>query len=190
MLDALTAFGVEWLLDGASLTVQGAGPAGLKPPAAPVDCGSSGTTLRLLAGAVAAAGIPAVLDGSAGLRGRPMNRVVSPLREAGVLVDAVDGHAPLTFDRTKLPLTPPERYLLNVPSAQVKTCLLLAGLAGDRPTRIVEPGPSRDHSERMLAAQGAAVVSGRSADHDDTGFYEIVMEPPPALRWYIFPYRT
>jgi 3-phosphoshikimate 1-carboxyvinyltransferase len=137
--------------------------------------------MRLLAGAISAAGLPAVLDGSPGLRRRPMNRIIFPLRAMGVRLEAVDGFAPLTFSTGDLPLSPPEQFLLNVPSAQVKTCLLLAGLSADRTVRILEPGPSRDHSERMLAAMGAAVRTGRTDGPGGELFYEVLMEPPAVL---------
>ncbi|HUF37978.1 MAG TPA: 3-phosphoshikimate 1-carboxyvinyltransferase [Anaerolineales bacterium] len=181
MLAALTGLGVRWELENGRLTVHGAGPAGLEPPHAPIDCGNSGTTLRLLAGAVAAAGLPAVLDGSAGLRARPMNRIVLPLMEMGARVAAVDGRPPLTFTGGRFPLTPPERFHLNVASAQVKTCLLLAGLSADRTIRIVEPGPSRDHSERMLKTMGAAIRSSRADEPNGNPLYLTEMEPPTAL---------
>ena len=159
MLRALTALGVAWHLDGATLTVQGTGLAGWQPPAAPLDCGNSATTLRLLAGALAAAGIPAILDGSPGLRRRPMDRIVEPLRRMGVAITAAPGGgAPLSL--AGQPAGSRLRaleYTLPVASAQVKTCLLLAALAADGPSTLVEPALSRDHSERMLAAQGAGI---------------------------------
>ncbi len=160
MLDALTALGVAWRLEGDRLTVTGRGLRGLATPAAPLHCGNSATTLRMLAGALAAAGTPATLDGSAGLRRRPMNRVTDPLAAMGVPVATADGCAPLTFaarDAAR-PLRALD-YTLPVASAQVKSCLLLAALAADGPTTLREPGPSRDHTERMLAAMGAEIRS-------------------------------
>ena len=161
MLRALSSLGVEWQLDGDSLRVRGRGLAGLTAPAAALQCGGSATTLRLLAGALAAAGIPAVLDGSEGLRRRPMERIAAPLREMGATVDtATGGGAPLRLDGR-----PPGRFLrggtfqLEVASAQVKTCLLLAGLGAGEPVEVVEPALSRDHTERMLAGMGARVES-------------------------------
>jgi 3-phosphoshikimate 1-carboxyvinyltransferase len=95
MLDALTLMGVEWGMDGACLRVRGKGIPGLQPPTTPLNCGNSATTIRLLAGALAAAGIPAVLDGSAGLRRRPMQRIAAPLSQMGVKITTTAGCAPL-----------------------------------------------------------------------------------------------
>jgi len=160
MLGALAALGVAWRLDGARLTVQGRGLRGFVTPAAPLDCGNSATTIRLLAGALAAAGTPCTLDGSAGLRRRPMGRVTEPLLRMGVPVGTTDGCAPLTLSgrAVSCPLTAID-YTLPVASAQVKSCLILAALAADGVTTLREPGPSRDHTERMLAAMGASIRS-------------------------------
>ncbi len=84
MLDALSALGVAWELQGTTLEVHSAGIRGLQAPSGPVDCGNSATTLRLLAGALSATGVPAVLDGTDGLRRRPMRRIVGPLQQMGV----------------------------------------------------------------------------------------------------------
>jgi 3-phosphoshikimate 1-carboxyvinyltransferase len=159
MLDALTAFGVPWTFDDGTLTVTGLGLRGLRPPAAAVTCRNSATTIRLLAGAVAAAGIPCSLDGSEGLRRRPMNRVTEPLRAMGVVIETAPGDgAPLVIHGR-----PPGvrltacHHALPVASAQVKSCLLLAALAADGPVTLSEPGPSRDHTERMLHAMGVDI---------------------------------
>ncbi|MBE2201758.1 MAG: 3-phosphoshikimate 1-carboxyvinyltransferase [Anaerolinea sp.] len=159
MLRALTALGVAWRLEGTRLTVQGHGRSGLQAPAAPIDCGNSATTIRLLVGALAGAGVTAVLDGSPGLRRRPMLRVVEPLQQMGVALTAVAGRAPLTLGASPYPLQA-LTYTLPVASAQVKSCLLLAALAAAGPTTLVEPGPSRDHTERMLRKMGARVEEG------------------------------
>jgi len=158
MLNALDALGVAWRLDGARLTVQGRGLRGFTPPAAPLNCGNSATTIRLLAGALAAAGTPCTLDGSAGLRRRPMDRITAPLLRMGVPVAASGGCAPLTLAAraATLPLTAIEETL-PVASAQVKSCLILAALAAGGVSTLREPGPSRDHTERMLAAMGAEI---------------------------------
>lgn len=156
MLRCLRALGVAAELDAERhlLTVDGVGLHGFKAPAEPLDCGNSATTLRLLAGALAGAGIPCTLTGSTGLCKRPMNRIVDPLRLMGADITATAGCAPLTLRPAPLHGL---SYTLPVASAQVKSCLLLAGLSADAPTALLEPGPSRDHTERMLAAMGARV---------------------------------
>ena len=163
MLEALTELGIEWSLAGTTLQVQGMGLSrgfdGIEPVG--LDCGNSGTTMRLLAGAASALGLPVLLDGSPGLRGRPMNRIVVPLQQMGVEIQASpDGTAPLSIsarptDRKLQSIS----YTLPVASAQVKSCLILAALAADGETVLREPGPSRDHTERMLRAMGAEVES-------------------------------
>lgn len=156
MLEALTSLGISWKLEGSQLIVRGKGLGGLRPAQESIYCGNSATTIRLLAGALAACGVPAVLDGSPGLRRRPMRRIVAPLQAMGVPIRASDeGTAPLTLDArfANQPLRPLD-YTLPVASAQVKTCLLLAALAADGPTTLREPEVSRDHSERMLASMG------------------------------------
>lgn len=165
MLGALTALGVGWELDGTTLIVEGRGVHGLQSPAAPLDCGNSATTLRLLAGALAASGIPAVLDGSPGLRRRPMDRIVTPLRQMGVDILTEDGCAPLTLLPSHKPLSALD-YTLPVASAQVKSCLLLAALAAAGSTTLREPGPSRDHTERMLSNMGVGIVTHHMNDSD------------------------
>lgn len=157
MLRCLRDLGVAWSLDEEThtLTVRGIGPKGFRAPAAPLDCGNSATTFRLLAGVLAGAGIPCVLDGSEGLRKRPMNRIADPLRLMGAAVETAEGRAPLTFAPASLKGV---TYALPVASAQVKSCLILAALTADGPTLLTEPGPSRDHTERMLSAMGASVT--------------------------------
>jgi 3-phosphoshikimate 1-carboxyvinyltransferase len=175
MLDALTAFGVRWSLDNGTLTVIGSGLRGLRPPETAVTCRNSATTLRLLAGAVAAAGIPCVLDGSEGLRRRPMNRVTEPLRAMGVGIEtAPGGGAPLVIQGRPAGARLTACHVsLPVASAQVKSCLLLAALAADGPVTLSEPGPSRDHTERMLRAMGVDIRCDR-ADH------RVTLTPPAA----------
>ena len=156
MLRCLKALGVEWTLDEAQhiLKVKGVGLKGFKTPTEPLNCGNSATTFRLLAGAVAGAGVACVLDGSEGLRKRPMARIIDPLRMLGAEIESPNQCAPLTFKPATITSL---NYALPIASAQVKSCLLLAALSGNAPTAILEPGPSRDHTERMLAAMGARV---------------------------------
>ena len=158
MLGALTDLGVAWQLEGERLTVEGRGLRGFAPPSAPLNCGNSATTIRLMAGALAAAGTPCVLDGSDGLRKRPMDRITEPLRRMGVVIDAENNRAPLALaERDAAHPLKAIDYTLPVASAQVKSCLILAALGADSVTTLREPGPSRDHTERMLAAMGADI---------------------------------
>ena len=162
MLEALTALGVPWDLQGEVLAVHSGGLSAWQAPKQPLDCGNSATSLRLLAGALAASGLPAVLDGTPGLRRRPMERILQPLQQMGVPIQAAAGsNAPLIL-QPRSPNQPllPIQYHLPVASAQVKSCLLLAGLAARRPSTLLEPGLSRDHTERMLHAMGVHVESG------------------------------
>ena len=161
MLDALTGLGVEWQLVGNTLTVTGRGFRGLQTPAAAIDCGNSATTLRLLAGALAGGGVAAELTGTPGLCKRPMGRMVEPLQRMGVPIQASpQSTAPLVLAARWLdhPLKAID-IKLPVASAQVKSALLLAALAADGSTTLREPGPSRDHTERMLRSMGVVVQS-------------------------------
>jgi len=162
-MGCLEALGVtvEREEDGArerALVVHGRGLRGLRPPTGPLDCVRSGTTMRLLAGLLAGQRFDSVLDAAEQLRRRPMDRVIEPLRRMGARIDGADGgrRPPLTIAGGPLHGT---EHLLPVASAQVKSCLLLAGLYAEGETVVVEPGPSRDHTERMLRARGAAVES-------------------------------
>jgi 3-phosphoshikimate 1-carboxyvinyltransferase len=133
------------------LLVHGLGRHGLHPPATPIDCQGSGTTMRLLAGVLAGQPFSSVLDGHAGLRRRPMERVAIPLREMGAEVETRDGCPPLTITGGNLRGVD---YHLPIASAQVKSAILLASLYAQGPTTVRQPGPARDHTERMLSAQG------------------------------------
>lgn len=179
MLQALEQLGVAWNLDGSTLTVSGEGISrfgGGREEIPHLDCGNSATTLRLLAGSIAASGAGAVLDGSEGLRRRPMNRIVDPLRKMGVRIQSTGGRAPLRIEPASLPLTAVE-HELNVASAQVKSCLLLAGLSADGPVVVREPGPSRDHTERMLRSMGVQ-VTGAVQTTPAGRVYETWLVPP------------
>ena len=146
------------------LVVRSAGPGVLREPGGVIDCGNSGTSLRVLAGVLAGRPFLSVLTGDGSLRLRPMARVVEPLRALGARVDGRDGGAfpPLSIRGGDLRGT---RCELEVASGQVKSALLLAGLQADGTTEVVEPAPSRDHTERMLAALGAPLqrVDDRTA---------------------------
>ena len=141
------------------VTVRGLGPAGFRSPASVLDCGNSGTTMRLLLGLVAGARVACTLDGDASLRRRPMRRVLGPLRAMGARMEGEGGpddeRAPLRVE--PVPTLRGTAHRLPIASAQVKSALILAGLAADGETRVREPEHSRDHTERMLSAWGAPV---------------------------------
>jgi 3-phosphoshikimate 1-carboxyvinyltransferase len=152
---AMQALGAGVEMDGASVRVAGVGLRGLKEPAGPLDCGNAGTLMRLLPGILAGQQGRFELVGDESLSSRPMERIAEPLRAMGASVETTDGHAPIAVEGGELHAV---RWELPVASAQVKSCVLLAGLyAADGPTTAVEPHPSRDHTERMLAAMGAQV---------------------------------
>jgi 3-phosphoshikimate 1-carboxyvinyltransferase len=156
-LAVLEALGVGIAAEGgAAVAVHGAGVEALREPDVVLDCANSGTTLRMSAGLLAGRPIHAVLTGDAALNRRPMGRVVDPLRAMGARIDGRDDArlAPLAIRGGALVGT---RHELEVPSGQVKTALCLAGLQAAGTTEIVEPAPSRDHSERMLEALGAPI---------------------------------
>ena len=151
---ALTAMGVTIDRDGATWRVTGVGVGGLLQPATQLQMGNSGTSTRLLMGLVASHPITATFVGDASLSGRPMGRVVDPLTQMGAMIDAAPGERlPLTV--RGLTLAIPIRYTLPVASAQVKSAILLAALNTPGLTTVIEPIPTRDHSERMLRAFGA-----------------------------------
>jgi 3-phosphoshikimate 1-carboxyvinyltransferase len=154
-ISAVRALGVTVdEVDIDTLCVQGAGLKGLREPPAAIDCGNSGTTLRLLAGLLAGQTGRFELTGDDSLRGRPVDRIAVPLAEMGAHVETTDGKPPLTVDGKALKGI---RYELPVASAQVKSCVLHAGLYAEGRTTVVEPLPTRDHTEIMLAAAGAPV---------------------------------
>jgi 3-phosphoshikimate 1-carboxyvinyltransferase len=143
--------------EAGTLRVAGAGLRGLTEPACVLDARNSGTTMRLLTGLLAGQQFFSVLTGDASLRQRPMARVLQPLRAMGATCLARDqDYPPLAILGGGLfGLT----YSSPVASAQVKSSLVLAALYADSPSTIIEPAPSRDHTERMLRAMGAAVYS-------------------------------
>lgn len=144
-------------------TVYGVGVGGLLEPTAPLDMGNSGTSTRLLMGLVASHRITAQFVGDASLSGRPMGRVITPLSQMGANFDAAEGgRLPLTM-RGTYPAVPIE-YRLPVASAQVKSAVLLAGLNTPGITTVIEPVPTRDHSERMLTGFGAELEVEESGE--------------------------
>jgi 3-phosphoshikimate 1-carboxyvinyltransferase len=159
MVDTLTAMGIPINIEPtgpgqATLTVNGKGLAGFYPPSAPLFCGGSATTMRLLMGLLATQSFSATLDGHAGLRRRPMERIAAPLREMGASITTTDGHAPLTLSGGGLKAI---EYQMPVASAQLQTALLIAALGAKGQMVLHQPGPARDHTVRLLNSQGADI---------------------------------
>lgn len=152
-LKAVKSLGVDVEDKGSTVIIHGTGPEGLREPGDVLDLGNSGTGVRLMAGAMAARPFFTLLTGDASLRRRPMGRVTVPLRKMGAVLDGRAGGTLLPLAIRGGSLTGMD-YESPVPSAQVKSCILLAALGADGVTRFREPAPSRDHSERMLAAMG------------------------------------
>ncbi len=140
------------------------GGAALTEPEGVLDCGNSGTTTRLLAGLLAGRDLFAVLDGDASLRRRPMGRVTEPLARMGAVFAGRGGGTLLPLAITGRGVLSPIRYDTPVPSAQVKSAVLLAGLAADGETAVTESIATRDHTERMLRARGIAVEETTGPD--------------------------
>ncbi len=141
--------------DGRTVELVGRGLRGLAPPQDPLDAGNSGTTARLLAGMLAAHAFTARITGDDSLRRRPMRRVIEPLEQMGAHIDSEDGRLPLTVHGSVLHGI---RWRPEVPSAQVKSAVLLAGLQAEGRTEVEEPATTRDHTERALAAFGASLA--------------------------------
>jgi 3-phosphoshikimate 1-carboxyvinyltransferase len=141
-----------------AITVMGRGLGRLRSPANTLDCGNSGTTMRLLAGILAGHRLTAQMTGDASLSRRPMRRVIAPLEQMGARIQSADGRPPLTVRGGKLRGI---AFRPEVPSAQVKSAVLLAGLLADGKTSVTEPAATRDHTERALAAFGGrAEING------------------------------
>lgn len=156
-LGAMRAMGVAIERpDARTVIVEGAGIAGLKPPTVDLDMGNAGTAIRLSLGLLAGQPFTARLVGDASLSRRPMERVAAPLRAMGARIETTEGHPPVTV-RGGAPLHG-IRYELPVASAQVKSALLLAGLYAEGVTDLIEPAPTRDHTERMLQGFGVKVL--------------------------------
>jgi 3-phosphoshikimate 1-carboxyvinyltransferase len=175
---AVRALGVDVYEHGAeTLRVFGRGLRGLASPGRPIDCANSGTLVRLIAGILAGQEPQEFeLTGDASLSARPMRRIAEPLSRMGSGIETSDGRLPLTIRARSLNGID---YTLPVASAQVKSCILLAGLYADGETTVVEPTPTRDHTERMLDKAGARIkiragsVTVRAADRLSLGDVDV-----------------
>ena len=157
-IDVMRGLGVQVdVVTPTELVVHGRGLDGLQEPANVLDCGNSGTTIRLLTGLLVGQQFASFLNGTAQIRRRPMGRIVRPLRgmSADIMGRQMGEYAPLGIRPSRLRGL---EYTMPVASAQVKSCLLLAGLYAHGLTIVIEPGPARDHTERMLAAMGAPIM--------------------------------
>lgn len=162
--------GVSIDVSNKEVVVHGVGLHGLKAPTELLYTGNSGTTTRLLCGILAGQPFSCTLNGDASIQKRPMGRIIKPLREMGADISGKDGNlCPLNIHPAPLHGI---RYDMPVASAQLKSAILLAGLFADGPTTVIEPAPSRDHTERMLRGLGAQVVSNGT---------EITLTPPKTL---------
>ena len=150
--------GVEIENRGNMVFVHGKGMRGLSAPSGMLDCGNSGTTMRLMSGILAAQPFPSTLTGDASIQKRPMKRIMEPLTQMGAHISSLreNGCAPLRIKPGKLHGI---HYHTPVASAQVKSAILLAGLYGDGPTKVTEPALSRNHTELMLRHFGAEITS-------------------------------
>jgi 3-phosphoshikimate 1-carboxyvinyltransferase len=179
---AITALGASITRDGTrdggndGLVIRGTGLDAMRAPGAAIDCGNSGTTIRLLCGLLAGQPFQTTLIGDESLSSRPMRRVIEPLTAMGAQItgarrgDAADVTPPLAIGPATGRLRPLD-YVLPMASAQVKSAILLAGLWADGATAVTEPGPTRDHSERMLAYLGAPLATaGRRTVIDTRGW--------------------
>ncbi len=152
-LSCLRQLGVRIEREGDTVTIYGVGKHGLKAPAGELDCGNSGSTMRMLAGVLAGQDFTSVLTGDESLSKRPMQRIIEPLTQMGADIESAHGHAPLKI-KGKYPLSAIS-YTPSKPSAQLKSCVLLAGLFAEGQTQVMEMIPTRDHTERMLSHFGA-----------------------------------
>jgi 3-phosphoshikimate 1-carboxyvinyltransferase len=153
-VDAFRSMGVGISLSDGQAAISGVGLSGLKAPKAPIDAGDSGTTVRILSGLLAGQKFDSVLTGSEGLSKRPMERVIEPLSLMGVSISGRRGRLPITISGGDVRGI---KYRMDVPSAQVKSAILFAGLYADGPTTVEEPFRSRDHTERMMEHFGARI---------------------------------
>lgn len=151
----LEGLGVEFRMEGDTMVVSGAGIRGLHAPDEALDAGNSGTTVRLLSGILAGSSFDTILTGDESLRHRPMQRIIDPLSLMGADIRAEGGKAPLNIRGRELH---PIDYASSVASAQVKSCVILAGLSARGRTTLTEPSLSRDHTERMLPCFGVEPI--------------------------------
>ena len=153
-LACLEAIGVPIRRAEDRVVVTGLGKLGFQKPSVPLDCGNSGTTARLLAGVLAGQRFDSMLIGDESLSVRPMERVIAPLRSMGAAIGSADGRMPISISGRSLVGI---EYRAKIASAQVKSCVLLAGLLAEGTTSVIEDRPTRDHTELMLKSFGVEI---------------------------------
>ena len=169
-IDCFRKMGVEIEVSGTDVVIHGVGLHGLREPQEQLYTGNSGTTTRLISGILSGQDFSCSLTGDASICKRPMGRIIKPLREMGAEIHGVDDKfCPLSYAPARLHGM---EYVMPVASAQLKSAILLAGLYADSPTTVIEPAPSRDHTERMLRALGCAV---------ETDGCRVTVTPPDEL---------
>ena len=174
-LSCLSALGIAIGRDNTAVAITGAGIDGLREPSGPLDCGNSGSTMRLLAGILAGQDFKSTLTGDESLRSRPMQRIIEPLQMMGARISSRDGRAPLVIHgHRKLNAI---SYELLVASAQVKSCILLAGLSAAGRTEVIENEITRDHTERMLRSFGVQIETGAAEPKGKNARFAAVKGP-------------
>tara|TARA_R110002050_G_scaffold300646_1_gene471174 strand:+ start:3025 stop:4311 length:1287 start_codon:yes stop_codon:yes gene_type:complete len=188
-LSCVEVLGAKVTRTDGELTIVGTGRNGIKTPTGDLDCGNSGTAMRLLSGVLAGAGISAKLVGDESLSSRTMTRIINPLEKMGAHILARNSaFAPLYI--TRLNELVPMDYELPIASAQLKSCVLLAGLFGETPTRVIESVPSRDHTERLLSLprseeNGKKIISASINDEIPNQSYTIPGDFSATAFWLV-----
>ena len=188
-LSCVEDLGATVIVDKDTVTIKGKGRDGLAEPKDALDCGNSGTAMRLLSGVLVGSGVSAKMIGDASLCSRTMTRIIKPLEQMGSHILARNGrYAPLYVNRLD-PLKPMD-YELPIASAQLKSCILLAGLFGTEPTRVIETVPSRDHTERLLGLEiveeeGKKIISASLKDEIPNQSYTIPGDFSAAAFWLV-----
>ncbi len=188
-LSCVQQLGAKVREEKGTFVITGTGRSGIKTPDKDLDCGNSGTAMRLLSGVLVGAGISAKLVGDESLCGRTMTRIIHPLENMGAHILARNSaYAPLFINRNE-PLKP-LKFELPIPSAQLKSCVLLAGLFGEELTQVIEILPSRDHTERLLnldqkVVQERKIISASLADEIPNQSYTIPGDFSAAAFWLV-----
>lgn len=188
-LSCVQQLGAEVQKSAGKLIIKGTGRKGIKAPVNDLDCGNSGTAMRLLSGVLVGAGVSSKLVGDPSLSSRDMTRIIKPLEQMGAHILARNStYAPLFINRNEF--LKPLEFELPIPSAQLKSCVLLAGLFGEEITQVIEVLPSRDHTERLLnldqkLVQGRKIISASIADEIPNQSYTIPGDFSAAAFWLV-----